>query len=518
MLIFGWKHHQIDNMKQLQLLTVLFVLLGFGQFLSADDLFEGSDTLKIKDVNIIVPRQQLAGIGLDISVQMHDSDASMDFVLHVWIDGSLSVVDLEPAHEGVGDGVYHPHGSQSWPVLESGRREVVIKIFRPLRSQTEFEVQTQTVSFFKAADERNILMEKFTGTWCGWCPNGDWIADTLAEMYPNLILVDIHSGDPMEIQDGNTLKDAYFSGFPSATLNRKKFDGQNKVGVHWLEWEDVLEESFGFIIPFEVACDVSYNEDSHQLDIITDVFSLGVIGGDHRVITYIIENEYINDSPNFGQANFYDEVEDHPHFGLGDPIQSYPFVKVVREIIGGPWGYAGIIPDPTVNDEVYTLATTWELPEGANPEDYSVVVAVADHNEDLEDRKLINSFWAPVVLDPVMETPVETPVQTAETMETPVTAETPQDTVALSIQELLELKYALELWPNPAESVLNFRLNTEVGVREIRIKGINGDIIKTLDLVEASNEGKITVEALLPGVYLIEFLVEEGRITRKWVR
>lgn len=65
---------------------------------------------------------------------------------------------------------------------------------------------------------KRVLMEEFTGTWCGWCPRGMVAMKLLGEELPDRFIgVAYHSGDVMEtVADFPVAVD----GFPYAYLNR----------------------------------------------------------------------------------------------------------------------------------------------------------------------------------------------------------------------------------------------------------------------------------------------------------
>lgn len=68
--------------------------------------------------------------------------------------------------------------------------------------------------------QRVVVMEEFTGTWCGFCPRGAFAMDKLSEEYPDeFIGIAVHGGDEMQPA---TYAPLLYSvgGFPSCTVNR----------------------------------------------------------------------------------------------------------------------------------------------------------------------------------------------------------------------------------------------------------------------------------------------------------
>lgn len=51
------------------------------------------------------------------------------------------------------------------------------------------------------APVKRVLLEQYTGAWCGWCVDGSVVVEELLELYPDqMIGVKIHQGDGMEVK------------------------------------------------------------------------------------------------------------------------------------------------------------------------------------------------------------------------------------------------------------------------------------------------------------------------------
>lgn len=78
-----------------------------------------------------------------------------------------------------------------------------------------------TVMSLTKMPHRRIVMEEFTGSWCGYCPRGAVALEKLAEEYPEQFIgIAVHSGDNMATSSYNQLL-KQVSGFPSSMLNRQ---------------------------------------------------------------------------------------------------------------------------------------------------------------------------------------------------------------------------------------------------------------------------------------------------------
>lgn len=73
--------------------------------------------------------------------------------------------------------------------------------------------------------QRNVLVEEFTGTWCGWCPRGIVTMEELRETYTDgsVIPVAVHYKDEMSSSTFSSVINSFATGFPSAVMNRQTY-------------------------------------------------------------------------------------------------------------------------------------------------------------------------------------------------------------------------------------------------------------------------------------------------------
>lgn len=71
--------------------------------------------------------------------------------------------------------------------------------------------------------KRRVVIEDFTGSWCGYCPLGIGALETLHKRFGgDVIGLAVHGGDPMAIRDCQPLLDRYVTAYPTLLLNREK--------------------------------------------------------------------------------------------------------------------------------------------------------------------------------------------------------------------------------------------------------------------------------------------------------
>ena len=80
-------------------------------------------------------------------------------------------------------------------------------------------VATQLIALSESYP-RKVVMEEFTGTWCGWCPRGMAAIEKLQADYPeDFIAIGVHAGDAFESETYAPFVNTV-AGFPSASVNR----------------------------------------------------------------------------------------------------------------------------------------------------------------------------------------------------------------------------------------------------------------------------------------------------------
>ncbi|MCP1997127.1 Omp28-related outer membrane protein [Flavobacterium sp. HSC-61S13] len=80
--------------------------------------------------------------------------------------------------------------------------------------------------------EHKVLVEDFTGTWCGWCPRVAHAIEESEKLYPeSFVAIALHNGDNMEYKPQSVLANALWNkfsipanerGYPFCTINRKQ--------------------------------------------------------------------------------------------------------------------------------------------------------------------------------------------------------------------------------------------------------------------------------------------------------
>lgn len=76
---------------------------------------------------------------------------------------------------------------------------------------------------------KKVVLEEFTGEWCGWCPEGAEVMKQNIIANPNTVVgIAVHDGDPMELPSFNTWIKGLtnVAGFPNGSVDREDATGR----------------------------------------------------------------------------------------------------------------------------------------------------------------------------------------------------------------------------------------------------------------------------------------------------
>ncbi len=173
--------------------------------------------------------------------------------------------------------------------------------------------------------KRQVLIEEFTGVRCVNCPAGSaLIQDLLGQHGHRLIAVSIHSGGDWEIplpesnydfsspeadEIQNLLGPALF--WPTATVNRTKFEGQFGRLIVKEDWPGFITQELAIDPKVKIAITPSFNSGNRNLDLEVKLFvQENILEDDVRLSVYITEND-IEDAQKDNSGIVLDYVHKH---------------------------------------------------------------------------------------------------------------------------------------------------------------------------------------------------------------
>ncbi|NRD23195.1 Omp28-related outer membrane protein [Winogradskyella litoriviva] len=231
------------------------------------------------------------------------------------------------------------------------------------------EVTTNTENFTVIIPKRKIVVEDYTGTWCGFCPRVSAALTSLHQETDDITVIAIHETansypDPMHFSQVQTLKDAFnVEGFPAAKINRTT-EWQNPHANTDVTSIAGLDTNLAIAINSELEGD----ELTVQVNV---VYEEGSVLGD-KLVVYLLEDEIIN-----GQVNYYNGDSTSPFYNMGDVIPEFEHNEVLRNSLSAVLGDA--IPVTSALTE-YITSFTMTVPSDYVMDNLSIAAMVVDSN------------------------------------------------------------------------------------------------------------------------------------------
>lgn len=236
---------------------------------------------------------------------------------------------------------------------------------------------TDLIGFNIVEPVNKVVVEDYTGTWCGYCPPVAHAIYELKEVYDNIISVGIHNNDELTIdQESDLRSELGISGFPSARLNRT---------ISWLDPYQISDVNSLLSEENHVAISINSTLENIELGVDLRIVS-NVELVNHKLVIYLVESNLIYD-----QSNYFNYVEDSYFYNLGNPIENYSHQDVLRKSITNISGNVLDIIQP-LND--YKFNFNVQINPDFVVENLAIVAIVVDSNNNAINSQLgaVNSF------------------------------------------------------------------------------------------------------------------------------
>ena len=157
---------------------------------------------------------------------------------------------------------------------------------------------------------QKILLEDYTGTWCGHCPRvGINLATYVNNGHPNAIIVANHgpSSDPYTFSNHVAIRNAFnVTGYPTVWIDR------NSV---WNENTSQLDAAFtGRRAPLGLAFETSIN--GSNINVKTKVKFDVTTSVNLKLVVYLVEDGKVYPQTNYGYFGLPDPINDYVHDGI----------------------------------------------------------------------------------------------------------------------------------------------------------------------------------------------------------
>jgi len=190
---------------------------------------------------------------------------------------------------------------------------------------------------------KKVLIEEFTGAWCGYCPDGAYrVKNLINDNDGRVVAVSLHAGNPtgdaMEIAHTNYLETTYQNtGFPSGMVDRVAIDGYTSLNRGY--WEYVANNQLLETAVCGLAIISKVNGQNATLEVHAG-FNSTLDGDDYRLTVYLIEDGVTGSGYGYDQRNYYNTDPESPFYNLGDPIEGYEHNHTLRAVLSESLGNA----------------------------------------------------------------------------------------------------------------------------------------------------------------------------------
>lgn len=249
-----------------------------------------------------------------------------------------------------------------------------------VRNGSMVNTDTQTIEVF--IPKRKILLEGFTGVWCGFCPRKTTAVEDLRSLTDDAAVVSIHGNsintgtDPLTIDDGMFLKNHFeIAGYPTGLINRNEL---------WNFADDsAANEPFFELVSVETTTSISVEPIvlDNQLDVRVVVVAETDLT-DHKTVVYLLEDDILLD-----QVSYFDTDPESPFYQKGNPIIDFAHKDVLREILTDPLGddlFSIGALRPIADSFIATLSPEY------NMDKLKIVVALLNENGEVVNAQYTN--------------------------------------------------------------------------------------------------------------------------------
>ncbi|GEM_PF-1961310 len=242
---------------------------------------------------------------------------------------------------------------------------------------------------------RNVVLEEFTGAWCGFCPDGALKVEDIELIYPEFVAIARHVGDAMATSLDDSLAAYYGPAYPQALIDRysfgmfEEFPKDRSDQQHNNLWADYIgrrKNATDYPSSIELKLHKTYDPTTRQLTIRVRGEFKDHDYGDIRVHALLLQDSVTGSGQGYDQVNYYSHERsgtdpNHPLYNYPDPIVGYRHNHVARKHFTPLWGTAlAASPTQYAPGDTFSMEWTYTLPSDVD-ERYAYPVAFVSYFE-----------------------------------------------------------------------------------------------------------------------------------------
>ena len=226
-------------------------------------------------------------------------------------------------------------------IEETGAYPLTVTVTKVNETENQDVVPTHEgmVNILDLVPTHRVLVEEYTGTWCGWCTRGLVAMRLLAEAYgDDFIGVAYHNADPMEV---TTSYPNNVQGFPSAFVERyydvDPYYGYESNGFGMKDLVEYLMTQLA-VVDLNVKAEWADEAKSELKATVESNFVMNATGNDYAIEVMLVEDDmYGPAGTSWDQHNYYATMADtygsEPNLGplcdMPESIEGYHFNDVL---------------------------------------------------------------------------------------------------------------------------------------------------------------------------------------------
>lgn len=408
-----------------------------------------------------------------------------------WNDGSGPVsenlnVNIAP------NSIYSFTCTNQWNAQASPQTLLTLTATTPADANPLNNSYQKPVSVLATVPTKHVVVEERTGTWCGWCPRGA-VGMAYLEQEPEFIGVAVHSNDPMEVQNYNFLIGTYMDGggFPGAMFDRDNESGFNGITSLFAEFN----KRKAYAVPCEVKnLALSIDSSTNEINISGETEWFGNIRGDYRLSCIIVEDDVIETTSRWFQANAYAGGGNGPQQFPGNVNNGFDFTTAQNP--ANPTGFGGYdhvaryLSSGDLLGDVNSLPTG-EIPMGTYAYTFAPIPAsvVSNMTKAQAVVMVVDKYTGDIL----------------NAKKIPLISST-------TSMNALQDKVDWEVFPNPAQDLVQVSFETKKPLSTVNIVLNDTHGKEVVRVTSIGNNGKVTLptEQLGDGIYLVR-LISDGQ-------
>jgi hypothetical protein len=418
---------------------------------------------------------------LAVSVKNEGSNAITSLQIN-WNDGADHIQTINGLNiaPGATTNVNHPTAVSYATAVEENIAVTISQVNTVVDTDPSNNTGSAKINTVSVLEEKSVVIEEGTGTWCQWCPRGAVAMDYMVNTYPvDFIGIAVHNGDPMTVAEYDN--GANFSGFPGSNVDRALMDqsvSQNAFVAAYNARKDL-------IVPAGIS--VAATGAGNNVSIVaTATFRTPLAAANYRLGVIVIEDGVTGSTSAYNQSNAYAGGANGAMGGfesLPNPVPAAQMVynHVGRALLGGYNGQAGSVPAAITDGQVVNYTFNYTVPGTSTRANMHAVAVLIDQTN----GEIVNAIQGP-----------------------------------LSLASLGEIEtIGMEVYPNPATDEVNVKFVGTGGDYQIVITDLAGRQMSATSLVNVTGAQSIAlpISGFGAGNYLVTIAKDGASYTQNLI-